>query len=77
MGGRRYLFCSEPCRWIFQQESSRFADHHSVIDRIVAGQAPGSLIDLIEWMGLEAPAETGKDLRRGTDPWRLSPVPTA
>jgi len=77
MGGRRYLFCSEPCRWIFEQESSRFADHNSVVDRIVAGEAPGKLTDLHRWMGLEAPVETGKDLRRGLDPWRLDPVPTA
>jgi YHS domain-containing protein len=77
MGGRRYLFCSEPCRWIFEQESSRFADHNSVVDRIVAGEAPGKLTDLHRWMGLQAPVETGKDLRRGLDPWRLDPVPTA
>jgi toluene monooxygenase system protein A len=75
MGGRRYLFCSEPCRWIFEQEKSRFADHTSVVDRIVAGDAPGKLTDLHRWMGLQAPAETGKDLRRGLDPWRLDPVP--
>jgi toluene monooxygenase system protein A len=25
---------------------------------------------------LKAPLETGKDLRRGLDPWRLDPVPT-
>jgi len=48
-----------------------------VIDRVVAGEAPGNLIDLLEWMGLQAPVETGKDLHRGTDPWRLAPVPTA
>ena len=77
VGGRRYLFCSEPCRWIFEQEKSRFADHKSVVDRIVAGEAPGKLTDLHEWMGLEAPVETGKDLRRGLDPWRLDPIPTA
>ena len=75
MGGRRYLFCSEPCRWIFEQEKSRFADHKSVVDRIVAGEAPGKLTDLHTWMGLQAPVETGKDLRRGLDPWRLDPVP--
>ena len=77
MHGRRYLFCSEPCRWIFQQEPQRFAGHKSVVDRIVAGEAPGKLIDLLEWMGLTAPAENGKDLRRGLDPWRLDPIPTA
>jgi len=75
MGGRRYLFCSEPCRWIFEREKSRFADHKSVVDRIVAGEAPGKLTDLHTWMGLQAPVETGKDLRRGLDPWRLDPVP--
>jgi toluene monooxygenase system protein A len=74
--GRRYVFCSEPCRWIFEQEATRFADHTSVVDRIVAGVAPGKLTDLHEWMGLHAPTETGKDLRRGLDPWRLEPVPT-
>lgn len=74
--GRRYLFCSEPCRWIFQQETARFARHHSVVDRIVAGEAPGKLTDLHRWMGLEAPLETGKDLRRGLDRWRLDPIPT-
>jgi toluene monooxygenase system protein A len=77
MGARRYLFCSEPCRWIFRQETARFADHKSVVDRIVAGEAPGKLTDLHEWMGLKAPVETGKDLRRGLDPWRLDPIPTA
>jgi hypothetical protein len=48
-----------------------------VVDRIVAGEAPGKLIDLQEWMGLAAPGENGKDLRRGRDPWRLDPIPTA
>ncbi len=43
-------------------------DTCSVVDRIVAGEAPGKLIDLHDWMGLEAPTETGKDLRRGLDP---------
>jgi toluene monooxygenase system protein A len=73
--GRRYLFCSEPCRWIFQQESPRFAAHKSVVDRIATGEAPGKLTDLIGWMGLAPDAEAGKDLRRGRDPWRLDPVP--
>ena len=75
--GRHYVFCSEPCRWIFSQEPNRFAAHTSVVDRIVAGEAPGKLTDLHRWMGLEAPDETGKDLRRGLDPWRLRPVPIA
>ena len=76
--GRQALFVLlQPCRWIFGQESARFADHKSVVDRIVVGEAPGKLTDLHGWMGLEAPVETGKDLRRGLDPWRLDPIPTA
>jgi toluene monooxygenase system protein A len=74
--GRSYLFCSEPCRWIFTQETARFAGHRNVVDRIVAGEAPGKLTDLHGWMGIHAPTETGKDLRRGSAPWRLDPVPT-
>jgi toluene monooxygenase system protein A len=75
--GRPYLFCSEPCRWIFTEELGRFSAHKTVVDRIATGEAPGKLTDLHEWMGLKAPTETGKDVRRGHDPWRLDPVPTA
>ena len=57
--------------------ASRFAGHASVVDRIVAGEAPGKLTDLLGWMGLQAPVETGKDLRRGLDPWRHDPIPSA
>ena len=39
--------------------------------------SPGKLTDLCGWMGLRAPVETGKDLRRGLDPWRLDPIPSA
>ena len=75
--GRRYLFCSEPCRWIFLREIDRFDGHKSVVDRIVAGTAPGKLTDLHRWMGLEVPVELGKDLRRGLSPWRLESIPQA
>ena len=72
--GRPYLFCSAPCRWIFEQETSRFSGHRSVVDRIVNGTAPAKLDELHRWMGLDAPTETGKDLRRGLDRWRLAPI---
>src|ERR1700743_695541 len=76
-GEHRYFSGQEPGRWIFEREPSRFAGHASVVDRIVAGEAPGKLTDLHGWMGLQAPVETGKDLRRGLDPWRLDPIPSA
>ena len=71
--------CSAPSRagGSSPRRSQRFADHRSVVDRIVVGEAPGKLTDLHEWMDLDAPLETGKDLRRGLDAWRLEPVPTA
>jgi toluene monooxygenase system protein A len=74
--GRTYLFCSEPCRWIFQQQSDRFASHRSVVDRVLTGEAPGDLLDLHAWMGLVGPADMGHDLRRGLEEWRMEPVPT-
>jgi toluene monooxygenase system protein A len=73
--GRRYLFCSAPCRWIFEQQPDRFAGHRTVVDRLVAGEAPADLLDLHAWMGLEQPDEMGRDLRRGLDTWRFAPVP--
>jgi toluene monooxygenase system protein A len=73
--GRRYLFCSAPCRWIFEQQPERFAAHRTVVDRLVAGEAPADLLELHGWMGFESPDEMGGDLRRGLDQWRFAPVP--
>jgi toluene monooxygenase system protein A len=75
LDGRNYLFCSEPCRWIFDQQPERFRDHLSVVDRIVSGEAPADLLDLLGWMGHESPDSMGKDLRRGREPWRFMAVP--
>jgi toluene monooxygenase system protein A len=72
---RHYLFCSEPCRWIFEQQASRFADHNSVVDRILLGEVPGDLPGLLEWMGFNGPGELGADLHRGAD--HLWKVPRA
>ena len=77
LDGRTYLFCSEPCRWIFEQQSQRFSDHQTVVDRVLAGEAPGDLPELLHWMGHDSPEAVGKDLRRGLDTWRLAPVPHA
>jgi toluene monooxygenase system protein A len=75
--GSTYLFCSEPCRWIFEQQSQRFSDHQTVLDRVLAGEAPSDLPGLLRWMGHDQPAAAGKDLRRGLDSWRVAPVPPA
>lgn len=68
-GGRRYVFCSAPCAWIFEREPERYAAHRTVVDRILAGEAPANLIALLRnYFGLSE--ETwGKDVARGRYAW--------
>ena len=63
--GQRYIFCSEPCRWIFEQEPERYAAHKDVVKRVLAGEAPANLLELVQrYFGLTD--ETwGKDVLRG------------
>lgn len=68
--GRKYLFCSEPCKWIFFKQPERFAQHHSVIDRVLAGECPSDLNAVLEWMGFDSIEEQGQDLHGGEHPWR-------
>ena len=44
--GRKYIFCSEPCAWIFSREPERYADHKGVVNRILAGEAPANVVKL-------------------------------
>lgn len=67
--GRRYIFCSEPCAWIFEQEPERYAAHESVVGRILAGKAPANLLELLRtYFGLHQDM-WGKDVARGAYPW--------
>lgn len=66
--GRKYIFCSEPCRWIFQQEPIKFASHKNVIDRVFAGEAPTDLQGAIKWFEI-TPDVMGRDLYQGEYPW--------
>jgi toluene monooxygenase system protein A len=53
-GGRRYIFCSEPCRWIFEREPERYAAHKDVVKRVLAGEAPANLVALVrQYFGLD------------------------
>lgn len=59
--GRDYHFCSEGCRWVFEQEPSRYEGHLSLVDRFLAGQIqPPDLGGAVKYMGL-APGEMGDD----------------
>jgi toluene monooxygenase system protein A len=59
--GRTYLFCSQPCQWIFTQRPQRFAGHLSLVDRFLSGQiTPPDLGGVFRYMGLSE-AEQGQD----------------
>jgi toluene monooxygenase system protein A len=69
IGGRRYIFCSEPCQWIFEQQPERYAAHKDVVMRIVGGEAPANLLELLRcYFGLTQDV-WGKDAFRGDYPW--------
>lgn len=67
--GRKYVFCSEPCAWIFEREPERYAAHKDVVKRILAGEAPANMLKLVrEYFDLGSETR-GKDVRRGLYPW--------
>jgi toluene monooxygenase system protein A len=70
--GKKYIFCSEPCRWIFEQETERYADHKDVVKRILAGEAPANLLELLSnYFGLSQES-WGKDVMGGDYAWLRS-----
>ncbi|HEY9792856.1 MAG TPA: YHS domain-containing protein [Candidatus Obscuribacterales bacterium] len=60
--GESYIFCSEPCRWIFQQEPQRYAAHKGLVKRILCGAAPGALPQLLTEYFQLTPDTWGKDV---------------
>lgn len=70
---RRYIFCSEPCRWIFEREIDRYSSHLSLVDRVLAGQAPANLIQLLRESFKLTSRTWGKDCFGGDYPWMSRP----
>jgi toluene monooxygenase system protein A len=67
--GERYVFCSDPCAYFFEAEPERYKRHRGVVKRILAGEAPGNLIELVRsYFGLTE-ATWGKDVRGGNYPF--------
>jgi toluene monooxygenase system protein A len=67
--GKKHIFCSEPCRWIFEQEPERYASHLDVVKRVLDGQAPANLVGLLRrYFGLTHD-DWGKDAYGGRYPW--------
>ena len=53
--GKKLVFCSAPCRWIFEREPERYHRHENLVDRILAGKAPGNLLALVRhYFGTQA-----------------------
>jgi toluene monooxygenase system protein A len=72
--GKKYIFCSAPCRWIFEKEPHRYLDHKDVVKRVLTGEAPANLVALLRrYFGLDL-STWGKDVYGGAYPW-LKRVP--
>ena len=73
-GERKYIFCSEPCRWIFEREPERYAGHKDVVKRVLAGEAPANLAAILtQYFGLTQ--ETwGRDAQGGRYDWLVRPA---
>jgi len=67
--GRKYIFCSEPCAWIFSREPDRYADHKGVVNRMLAGEAPANVVALTRtYFGVTSDVR-GTDMFGGQYPW--------
>ena len=74
--GSNYIFCSEPCRWIFQHEPERYASHKDLTKRVLSGEAPADFTSLrTEYFRL-TPDTWGKDTYGGGYKW-LSGEPSS
>jgi toluene monooxygenase system protein A len=66
---RKYIFCSEPCRWIFLKEPERYASHKDLVKRVLTGEAPANLPDLLTAYFRLTPETWEKDVCGGEYDW--------
>jgi toluene monooxygenase system protein A len=72
--GKRYIFCSEPCAWIFKADPHRYAAHEDVVKRILTGKLPANLLELLQRFGLTRHT-WGKDIQKRRECAVSSPPP--
>ena len=59
------IFCSEPCRRIFESQPERYQRHKDVVRRVLAGEAPANLVAMLrQYFGLDYHS-WGKDAHGG------------
>jgi toluene monooxygenase system protein A len=68
-GDKKYIFCSEPCRWVFTQEPQRYEQHKDVVKRVLGGEAPANVLELITKYFNLTYQDWGKDAFRGEYAW--------
>jgi toluene monooxygenase system protein A len=73
---RKYIFCSEPCRWIFLREPERYANHKDLVKRVLSGEAPAQLSDLLTEYFRLTPDTWGKDVHHGDYDWLVGRRPS-
>ena len=67
--GKDYIFCSQPCRWIFWREPQRYTNHTGLVKRVLSGEAPADFKALVTTY-FSLTAETwGKDVYAGEYDW--------
>jgi toluene monooxygenase system protein A len=67
--GRKYIFCSEPCRWIFLREPERYANHKDLVKRVLSGEAPSDFNELLTEYFRLTPDTWGQDAYNGAYDW--------
>jgi toluene monooxygenase system protein A len=67
--GGKYVFCSEPCKWIFEKEPDRYEGHREIVKRVLNNEAPANVVALIRnYFGLDFNT-WGKDVNSGNYSW--------
>ena len=67
--GQKRIFCSEPCRRIFEREPERYRGHKDLVHRVLDGAAPGNLVALLQRYFDLSYDDWGKDAFGGRYPW--------
>lgn len=66
---KKHIVCSEPCRWILEREYDRYGEHNDLVKKVLRGDAPGNLMEMVnKYFGLKY-ADWGKDVHGGLHPW--------